>query len=92
MSENFCFPRIFNQKSDFLSENLSLYQIFSRELAEKRRKEGKLSTKQKQVMDKELAAEKETRDALKSLFETAEAKLDEARAMVIADSAGAFAR
>ncbi|EFP03510.1 hypothetical protein CRE_14360 [Caenorhabditis remanei] len=79
------------QKGTSIEDQLAEIQLI-RELAEKRRKEGKLSTKQKQVMDKELAAENETRDALKSLFETAEAKLDEARAMVIADSAGAFAR
>lgn len=78
-------------KGTSIEDQLAEIQLI-RELAEKRRKEGKLSSKQKQVMDKELAAEKETRDALTALFETAEAKLDEARAMVIADSAGAFAR
>uniref|UniRef100_A0A1I7UWW7 TOG domain-containing protein n=1 Tax=Caenorhabditis tropicalis TaxID=1561998 RepID=A0A1I7UWW7_9PELO len=79
------------QKGASIQDQLAEIQLI-RELAEKRRKEGKLSAKQKQVMDKELAAEKETRDVLKTLFETAEAKLDEARAMVMADSAGAFAR
>ncbi|CAL2035321.1 unnamed protein product [Caenorhabditis brenneri] len=78
-------------KGTSIQDQLAEIQLI-RELAEKRRKEGKLSAKQKQVMDKELAAEKETRDALKELYENAEAKLDEARAMVIADSAGAFAR
>ncbi|CAI5445400.1 unnamed protein product [Caenorhabditis angaria] len=63
-----------------------------RELAEKRRKEGKLSAKQKQVMDKELASEKEIRDELKQLFESAEVKLDQVRAMVNADHSGALYR
>ncbi|UMM21336.1 hypothetical protein L5515_003059 [Caenorhabditis briggsae] len=78
-------------KGTSIEDQLAEIQLI-RELAEKRRKEGKLSAKQKQVMDKELAAEKETRDAIKGLFETAEAKLNEARAMVMADAAGAFAR
>ncbi|CAB3402031.1 unnamed protein product [Caenorhabditis bovis] len=63
-----------------------------RELAEKRRKEGKLSAKQKQVMEKELASEKEIRDELAQLYENAETRLDEAAAMVNADKAGAYLR
>ncbi|CAI2349719.1 unnamed protein product [Caenorhabditis sp. 36 PRJEB53466] len=79
------------QKGASIQDQLAEIQLI-RELAEKRRKEGKLSAKQKQVMDKELASEKETRNALAELFQSAEAKLDEARAMVVADPAGAFAR
>ncbi|CAD6185730.1 unnamed protein product [Caenorhabditis auriculariae] len=63
-----------------------------RELAEKRKKEGKLTPKQKQVMEKELASEKVVRDELKELYNVAEEKLDELRALVAADHAGAFAR
>uniref|UniRef100_A0A8R1HWX1 TOG domain-containing protein n=1 Tax=Caenorhabditis japonica TaxID=281687 RepID=A0A8R1HWX1_CAEJA len=79
------------QKGASIQDQLAEIQLI-RELAEKRRKEGKLTAKQKQVMDKELANEKETRDALTALFKTAEAKLDETRAMVIADPQGAFYR
>lgn len=94
-----CFFTIFDAKNpDFYLKNWNLAPkppktpFFSRELAAKRQKEGKLSAKQKQVMEKELAAEKDTRDALRELYVTAEAKLDECRAMVAADAAGAFAR
>ncbi|VDM67681.1 unnamed protein product [Strongylus vulgaris] len=63
-----------------------------RELAEKKRKEGKLTAAQKQVMEKELAKEKEIRIEMRHMYDTAEVKLDEARAMVAADNQGAFAR
>ncbi|KAL6728600.1 hypothetical protein Aduo_010358 [Ancylostoma duodenale] len=63
-----------------------------RELAEKKRKEGKLTAAQKQVMEKELAKEKEIRDEMRQMYGLAEPKLDEARAMVAADHQGAFAR
>ncbi|VDO30821.1 unnamed protein product, partial [Haemonchus placei] len=63
-----------------------------RELAEKKRKEGKLTAAQKQVMEKELAKEKEIRDEMRQKYVVAEAKLDEARAMVAADHVGAMAR
>uniref|UniRef100_A0A7I4Y876 TOG domain-containing protein n=2 Tax=Trichostrongylidae TaxID=6315 RepID=A0A7I4Y876_HAECO len=63
-----------------------------RELAEKKRKEGKLTAAQKQVMEKELAKEKEIRDEMRHKYVIAEAKLDEARAMVAADHVGAMAR
>ncbi|KAK6057556.1 HEAT repeat protein [Cooperia oncophora] len=63
-----------------------------RELAEKKRKEGKLTAAQKQVMEKELAKEKEIRDEMRQMYVVAEAKLDEARAMVAADHAGAMSR
>lgn len=49
------------QKGASIEDQLAEIQLI-RELAERRRKEGKLSAKQKQVMDKELAAEKETSD------------------------------
>ena len=63
-----------------------------RELAEKKRKEGKLTVKQKQVMDKELANEKTVRDEISELYVEAEVRLDEVRAMVLADHHGAFMR
>ncbi|KAK6741484.1 hypothetical protein RB195_009377 [Necator americanus] len=63
-----------------------------RELAEKKRKEGKLTTAQKQVMEKELMKEKEIREDMREMYNVAEAKLDETRAMVAADNQGAFAR
>lgn len=78
-------------KGTSIQDQMAEIQLI-RELAAKRQKEGKLSAKQKQVMEKELAAEKDTRDALRELYVTAEAKLDECRAMVAADAAGAFAR
>ncbi|VDM51837.1 unnamed protein product, partial [Angiostrongylus costaricensis] len=63
-----------------------------RELAEKKRKEGKLTALQKQVMEKELAKEKEIRDEIGRMYENIEVKLDELRAMVSADHRGALAR
>lgn len=63
-----------------------------RELAEKKRKEGKLTTKQKQVMDKELASEKAVREEIRALYQEAEQRLAETRAMVLADHHGAFLR
>ncbi|CAJ0934035.1 unnamed protein product, partial [Mesorhabditis belari] len=61
-----------------------------RELAEKMRKEGKLTPKQKAALEKELAKEKEVRDRVKHFYCAAELSLDEARAMVLADHQGAF--
>ncbi|KAK6024062.1 HEAT repeat protein, partial [Ostertagia ostertagi] len=63
-----------------------------RELAEKKRKEGKLTAAQKQVMEKELAKEKVIRDEMRQMYVVAEVKLDEARAMVAADHVGAMIR
>ncbi|KJH53105.1 HEAT repeat protein [Dictyocaulus viviparus] len=63
-----------------------------RELAEKKRKEGKLTALQKQVMEKELAKEKSIRDEIGRMYDFAEIKLDEVRAMVAADHHGALAR
>uniref|UniRef100_A0A158PBY9 TOG domain-containing protein n=1 Tax=Angiostrongylus cantonensis TaxID=6313 RepID=A0A158PBY9_ANGCA len=53
-----------------------------RELAEKKRREGKLTTLQKQ----------EIRDEIGRMYENIEVKLDELRAMVAADHHGALAR
>ncbi|CAJ0577070.1 unnamed protein product, partial [Mesorhabditis spiculigera] len=61
-----------------------------RELAERMRKEGKLTPKQKAVMEKELVKEAEVRAELQVIYATAELALDEARAMVNADHQGAF--
>ncbi|PIO68756.1 hypothetical protein TELCIR_09444 [Teladorsagia circumcincta] len=63
-----------------------------RELAEKKRKEGKLTAAQKQVMEKELAKEKVIRDEMRQMYVAAEVKIDEARAMVAADHLGAMIR
>ncbi|WKY00789.1 hypothetical protein Q1695_015092 [Nippostrongylus brasiliensis] len=72
-------------------EQLAEMQL-RRELAEKKRKEGKLTAAQKQVMEKELQKEKVIRDEMGELYKVAEAKLDEARAMVAADHHGAMSR
>ncbi|CAI4227723.1 unnamed protein product [Auanema sp. JU1783] len=63
-----------------------------RELAEKKRKEGKLTAKQKQVMEKELASEKAVREEIDALYKSAEPILDLAKALVQADHAEAFHR
>ncbi|GMR42536.1 hypothetical protein PMAYCL1PPCAC_12731 [Pristionchus mayeri] len=63
-----------------------------KELAEKRRKEGKMTPKQKEMMDKELAKEKAIRDELQGLYSSAETALSQLNAMVRADGAGALQR
>lgn len=63
-----------------------------KELAEKRRKEGKMTPKQKEMMDKELAKEKAIRDELQALYSSAERALSQLNAMVRADGAGALQR
>ncbi|GMT19301.1 hypothetical protein PFISCL1PPCAC_10598 [Pristionchus fissidentatus] len=63
-----------------------------RELAEKRRKEGKMTPKQKEMMDKELAKEKAIRDELSVLYSSAERSLSQLNAMVKADGNGAMHR